>query len=241
MSKLNHAQEGRAPLPTDRPALNGAAIASHTVKRVGIVGANQTGMGIAMQLLDADIPVTVFELDRTSLDRGIALARSGYQAAVLQRRLDCASRDRRMALLSGSINFHHLKDCDLVIEAVSTDIEAKGALFRRLDETVRPGAILMTCSSPSRVDQLAASTRRAGEVLGLHLSCPAQVGETWTLIPGKGNSGQSLATMVALVQHLRKTCVVSGGWAGVGARDSSPQRDSDGADAVSWHVDQAQE
>lgn len=239
MSKLNHAQEGRASVPTDRPALNRPSIASHTVRRVGIVGANQTGMGIAMQLLDADIPVTVFDLGRASVEKGIAMARSGYQGAILQRRLDSASRDRRMALLSGSINFHHLKDCDLVIEAVSTDIEAKGALFRRLDETVKPGAILMTCTSPSRVDQLAGFTRRAGEVLGLHLSCPAQVGETWTLIPGRGNSGQSLATMVALVQHLRKTCVVSGGWASAGAHESSPQRGDD--DAVSWQVDQAQE
>ncbi|MGH8853527.1 MAG: 3-hydroxyacyl-CoA dehydrogenase family protein [Telluria sp.] len=232
MSKVNHeVLDVLAQFAMDRPPVKGLPVTPHTVRRVGIVGANPTGIGIAMSLLDADIPVTVFELERASLDMGIALARSAYQDAVLDGRLTTAGRERRMALLAGSINFHHLKDCDLVIDTVSTDIEVKGKLFRRLDQTVKPSAILVTCTSPAGVDHLAASTRRAGEVLGVHLSSPPHVGETWTLIPGKRSSGQALATVVALVQQLGKACVVSGDW------DSDAGRAE--ADAVPWQVDQA--
>jgi 3-hydroxyacyl-CoA dehydrogenase len=211
MSRLHHeAQAGFALAAVNRPATNALPLMPHGVRRVGIVGANATGIGIAMSLLDADIPVTVFELERASLDKGIATARSAYGAAVAQGRLAAASRERRMGLLAGTINFHHLKDCDLVIEAVSTELGIKAELFRRLDDTVKPGAILVTCSSPASVDHLAACTRRAGEVIGLQLSSPAHVGETWTLNPGKASAGQSLATVLALVQHLGKACAVSG-------------------------------
>ncbi|NNG21730.1 3-hydroxyacyl-CoA dehydrogenase family protein [Telluria aromaticivorans] len=240
MSKANHeVHDSRAPVAVNRAPVHGLSMTPHAVRRVGIVGANRAGIGIAMSLLDADIPVTIFELERASLAQGIAKARSSYQDAVLQGRLAAASGERRMALLAGTIHFHHLKDCDLVIEAVSAEIGTKGKLFRRLDETVKPGAILVTCSSPAEVGQLAACTRRAGEVLGLHLSCPPHVGETWTLVPGKASSGQALATMIALAQHLRKACVVSGRW------DSNVSHETGTSgvdhDAAPWQIDQATE
>ncbi len=233
MSNVQHEmQAGVADAAANRPAMNGLPMAPHTIRRIGIVGANATGMGIAMNLIEADIPVTIFELERTPLDEGIAAARSAYQAAVAQGRLAATARDRRMGLLAATINFHHLKDCDLVIEAVSAEPGSKGELFRRLDHTVKQGAMLVTCTSPAKVEYLAACTRRMGEVLGLHLSRPAHVGETWTLIPGKASAGQSLATMVALAQYLGKACVVSGGWSA----------DADhGGGTRSWRVDHAME
>lgn len=182
MSMINHeVQDGLAP-----PA----------IKRVGILGASTIGVGIAMQLLEADIPVTIFDVERSSLDEGLAVLRHGAP--------DAACRDRRMALLAGTVNFHHLKDCDLVFEAVSTDIEVKEKLFGRLDQVVKPGAILVTCTSANDVDHLAGFTRRRGEVLGLHVPSPPDLGATWTPTPGKGSSIQSLATVTALVQELQQ-------------------------------------
>ena len=240
MNKLNlEVHDGLAAVPVGRSQVNGLSTTPHTVRRVGIVGANTTGIGIAMSLLDADVPVTIFDLERASIGKGIAMARAGYQDAVRHGRLDAGGGERRMALLAGCVNFHHLKDCDLVIEAVPTDSGSKASLFRRLDDTVKPGAILMTCTSPTRIDQLAASTRRAGEVLGLHLSCPPGVGETWTLVPGKGSSGETLATVVALAQHLGKACVVSGSPGGDASHESSTWGVE--GDAVPWQVDQIME
>lgn len=235
MSKVNHElQAALAHVAPSRPANNALPATPQTVGRVGIVGANTLGIGVALRLLEADIPVTVFELDRASLGEGIAMARSAFQDAG-QDGEPATARERRMALLAGTINFHHLKECDLVIEAVSTDFKSKGKLFRRLDETVKPGAILVTGTSPSRVDQLAACTRRAGEVMGLQVSRPAHAGETWTLVPGKASAGQALATVVALVQHLGKACAVSSEL-GSGAGHENGNEDIE-HHATAWQVE----
>ncbi|SFC90089.1 3-hydroxyacyl-CoA dehydrogenase NAD-binding domain-containing protein [Massilia yuzhufengensis] len=237
MSKMNHElQAALAHVAVKQPAAQGLPDAAHTIGRVGIVGANPAGIGIAMSLLDADIPVTVFELTKQVLDVAIAQARSAYHMAVEQGGLAAAARDRRMALLAGSINFHHLKDCDVVIDALATDSGTKARLFRKLDQTARPGAILVSCVSPGAVDRLAASTRRAGEVVGLQLSCPAQVGQTWTLVPGTASAGQALATLIALVQHLGKACVVAGDLGGDASQAGALQRGEEGA--MPWRVDQ---
>lgn len=237
MSKVNHGvPEGLVPVGVNRSPANAPSASLQAVGRVGIVGANAAGIGIAMSLVDADLPVTIFELDRASLRTGIAIARASYADAVLHGKLTAAARERRMALLAGSVNFHHLKDCDLVIDAVSTEMDAKLSLFRRLDETVKPGAILVTCTSPARVDHLAAGTRRAGEVFGLHLPSPAHVGETWTLIPGKASNGQSLATVLALVQHLGKACAVSGNLGSDAGQEGAMPRVEHAA--IPWQVEQ---
>jgi 3-hydroxyacyl-CoA dehydrogenase len=165
-----------------RDALALANAGPRPVGRVGIIGANTMGAGIANKLLEAGIPVTLFDLGRAALDRAMAPVRPA---------------DRRMALLAVTVNFHHLKDCDLIIEAVCTDMAGKEKLFRRLDQTAKPGAILMTLASRGGVDRVAGCTRRSGEVLGLHCTGSADAGGTWELVCGKGTSAQALATAIA--------------------------------------------
>jgi 3-hydroxyacyl-CoA dehydrogenase len=217
--------------------------ANHTprpIGRVGIVGANTMGVGIAMHLLNADIPVTLFELERASLDKGIALARSRYQDSVMSGELAAGQRDRRMALLAGTVNFHHLKDCDLIIDAVCTDMGVKEKLFRRLDEVAKPGAILMTCTSDGDVTRIAGFTKRPADVLGLDVSGPANAMAMWQLVCGTATSAETLATAIALVQKLRGVAAVSDACdRSVLDRRSAAQRLEQ--DAVPWQVDQAME
>lgn len=188
MSNMNDERRGALALANATP---------RTVGRVGIIGANTTGTGIAMNLLDADVPVTLFDLAREPLGQGMALVRSAYQGAVDQGRLTPDQRDRRMALLAGTVYFHHLKDCDLIIEAGST--ADKERLFRGLDQVARPGAVLMAhAAAPGGVDRLARCTRRGGEVLGWQLPGPADAGGACEFVCGKDTSAQALATVIAL-------------------------------------------
>jgi 3-hydroxyacyl-CoA dehydrogenase len=185
-------------------------VSPRPVGRVGIIGANAMSIGVAMSVLNAHIPVTLFDPERASLDGGIALARSGYQNAVRHGELTLDERDRRMALLAGAINFHHLKDCDLIVDATRTDRASKEKLFRRLDQVAKPGAVLMTDASHVGVDHIAGGTRRSGEVLGLRLEGATDTGETWTIVPGKDTSGASLGTVIELARRLHKVAVVCG-------------------------------
>lgn len=172
--------------------------------RVGIIGANPVSVGMAVSLLDADVPVTLFDTERESLDRILALARSGYENAVAAGELGANQRERRIGLLAGTVNFHHLKDCDLIVDAECADKESKESLFRRLDQTAKLGAVLATRASNVNLDHVGACTRRPGDVLGLEVSACPNSGEIWKIVPGKHTSATTLERMAALTRKIDK-------------------------------------
>lgn len=158
------------------------------IGRVGIVGANATGIVIAMGLADAGIPVTLFDAGRAALDKALAHARTGGHGA-------------RMALLATTVNFHHLKDCDLIVDADNGDRAGKEALFRRLDQVARLGAVLATCRPEVGLDAIAGSTRRSGEVIGLLVGQSAPT--VWGVVPTRHTSDDTLDAVSALLQQLQ--------------------------------------
>jgi 3-hydroxyacyl-CoA dehydrogenase len=172
MAKLNHETRG------------GAALA----QRVGIIGANTLGVNLARHFVDAGIPVTVFDFERNSLDSGIAAARSHYQARI--------PRDRRMALLAGTVNLHHLKDCDLILEAGSSELGA--GLFQRLGEFAKPGAVLMTTMRHRDTSYIAGFRKHPGE---------SQAFDTWQFVCRNGATADTLDGALALSREL---CVAAG-------------------------------
>jgi 3-hydroxyacyl-CoA dehydrogenase len=174
------------------------------VGRVGVVGANDISLDIVISLVDADVPVTLFESERDSLDELVALARTGYQAAVSRGELAPHARDRRMALLAGTVNFHHLKDCDLILDTASTGPIETETLFRRLDQVARPDAVLATLAPDVSVDHIARCTRRLRDVLGLNVPRFPSTGEAWKPLPGRDTSEATLNTVIALARKLHE-------------------------------------
>jgi len=171
-------------------------------RRVGILGAGETAMGIAQSLLEADIPVTVFDVARDTLDQATAAARSDYQKAVSAGALTAAQRDRRVALLAATINLHHLKDCDVIVDALHTDAAVKEGLFRRLNEVAKPGAVLMACTAHADATDLGrtvALMRFPENGVGMRLSDGAS---KWELVPANRTSERALATAQWVVQNL---------------------------------------
>lgn len=193
-----------APVRGNGAAGLAAGDAARPVRRVGIMGAGTAGMDIAMQLLEADIPVTVFELARESLDQATASVRSHYQDLFVDGDLAAHQRDRRVALLAGTVNLHHLKDCDVIVDALDVDMGIKGRVLRRLNEVARHDAVLVTCMSNAAVDQVAGLARFPGNVLGLRVLNGESALQTWEFVSGKATSGQALATATALVRNLCK-------------------------------------
>lgn len=169
--------------------------------RVGILGAGDTGMDVARSLLEADIPVTVFELEREALDLATASARSAYQNAVSDGELTASQRDRRVALLAATINLHHLKDCDVIVDTLCASGDVKDGLLRRLKEVARPNAVLMVCTANADVDRTAALMRFPENVVGMRRSDGAGA-EQWELVPAKVTSERALATATWVVQNL---------------------------------------
>lgn len=172
-----------------------------SVGRVGIIGANSIGIGIARGVLNADIPVTVFD-KRDTLDQGLALLRSAYETSVQSGTLAEDKRDRRLALFSATVKFHHLKDCDLIIEVMHIEAEVREKFFRWLDEIGKPSAVLVANVSGASLDRVARFTRRPTDVLGLHFSGPDDLSESPGLVRGRDTSRETYATAAGLLAEI---------------------------------------
>src|SRR6202012_5292945 len=138
------------------------------IAKVGILGAGTMGGGIAMNFLSAGIPVTLLEREQAPLDRGVATIRKNYEATARKGRMTAEQVEKAMALLTPTLSFDDLADCDLVIEAVFELMAIKKEVFTKLDAVVKQGAILASNTSYLDVDEIAAVTKRPEYVIGLH-------------------------------------------------------------------------
>jgi 3-hydroxyacyl-CoA dehydrogenase len=180
------------------------------IASVAVLGAGTMGSGIAMNFLNAGIPVTLLETGQAALDRGVATIRKNYDATVKKGRLTAAKVGERMALLRPTLSFDDLRTADLVIEAVFEEMGVKESVFAKLDQVAKPGAILATNTSTLDVDRIAAATKRPQDVLGMHFFSPANVMKLLEVVRGKATAKDVLATVMDVSKRIRKTAVVSG-------------------------------
>ncbi|MBY0305317.1 MAG: enoyl-CoA hydratase/isomerase family protein [Sphingomonas sp.] len=187
-----------------------ADIALRTIKKVGVIGAGTMGGGISMNFLSAGIPVTIVEMQQEALDRGTGVIRKNYEASAAKGRMKPEQVAMAMGALTPTLNLDDLADCDLVIEAVYENMDVKKELFGKLDKIVKQGAILASNTSYLNVDEIAASTGRPQDVLGMHFFSPANVMKLLEVVRGAKTADDVLATVMALAKTIKKVAVVSG-------------------------------
>ncbi len=180
------------------------------IKAVAVIGAGTMGGGIAMNFLNAGIPVTMLEMKQDALDRGVATIRKNYEAQVKKGKLKQDKLDARMALLTTTLNYADVAQADMVIEAVFEEMGVKEKVFRTLDEVMKPGAILASNTSTLDVNAIAAFTKRPQDVIGTHFFSPANVMKLLEVVRGAKTSKDVLATVMAMGKKIKKTSVVSG-------------------------------
>ncbi len=180
------------------------------IKSIAVIGAGTMGGGIAMNFLNADIPVKILEMKQDALDRGIATIRKNYEAQVKKGKLKQDKYEQRMALLSTTLSYEDLKDADMVIEAVFEEMAVKEKVFKELDRVMKPGAILASNTSTLDINKIAAFTKRPQDVIGTHFFSPANVMKLLEVVRGEKTAKDVLATVMALGKKIKKTSVVSG-------------------------------
>jgi 3-hydroxyacyl-CoA dehydrogenase len=168
------------------------------------------GGGIAMNFANAGIPVTVLEVKPEALEKGIGTIRKNYEASAKKGKLTAAKVQEVMGLIRPTLEYTDLAQADIVIEAVFEDLPVKEQVFRRLDEVMKPGAILATNTSTLDVNKIARFTRRPEDVVGTHFFSPANVMKLLEIIRGERTAKDVLATAMALSKRLKKIGVVSG-------------------------------
>lgn len=186
------------------------AIKPQPVASIGIIGAGTMGGGIAMNFLNAGLPVTIVETSQAALDRGLATIRRNYDSSAKKGRLTAAEVEARMARLTPSLNLSDLAGADLIIEAVFENMAVKQEIFCKLDSIAKRGAVLATNTSYLDINEIAAATTRPEAVLGLHFFSPANVMKLLEVVRGAATSPQTLATAMAVAKQIGKVAVVAG-------------------------------
>jgi 3-hydroxyacyl-CoA dehydrogenase len=191
-----------ADVPSDTP--------QRSIQSIAIIGAGTMGGGIAMNFLNAGMPVKLLEMKQDALDRGIATIRKNYEAQVKKGKLKQDKYEQRMSLLSTTLSYEDLKNADMVIEAVFEEMGVKEKVFKELDRVMKPGAILASNTSTLDVNQIAAFTQRPQDVVGLHFFSPANVMKLLEVVRAAKTGKDVMATVMAVAKKIRKTAVVSG-------------------------------
>ncbi|MDI1284636.1 MAG: 3-hydroxyacyl-CoA dehydrogenase NAD-binding domain-containing protein, partial [Reyranella sp.] len=189
-------------VPSDTP--------QRTIKTGGIIGAGTMGGGIAMNFANAGVPVTMLETSKEALDRGLKTIRTNYENTAKRGGMKAEDVTARMALITPTLDYNDLKDVDLVIEAVFETMEVKEAVFKKLDEVTKPGAILATNTSGLDVNQIATYTKRPGDVIGMHFFSPANVMKLLENVRGKATEKDVIATVMSFSKKIGKIPVLVG-------------------------------
>lgn len=180
------------------------------IGRAGVVGCGTMGGGITMCFANAGIPVTVLEMNREALDKGLGVIRRNYDIQVSRGRMTADEVDRRMALITGTTAYADLGQADVVIEAVYENLDVKKDVFREFDAVMKPGAILASNTSGLDIDAMAGATARPGDVIGLHFFSPANVMRLLEVVRGAETDKTTIATAMQLGRTLGKVAVLSG-------------------------------
>ena len=187
-----------------------ADTAQRAINSVAVIGAGTMGGGIAMNFLNAGIPVKMLEMKQEALDRGLATIAKNYESQVKKGKLKQDKYEQRMSLLTTTLSYDDLSDADMVIEAVFEELGVKEAVFKELDRVMKPGAILASNTSTLDVDKIAAFTKRPEDVVGMHFFSPANVMKLLEVVRGAKTGKDVLATVMAVAKKIRKTAVLSG-------------------------------
>jgi 3-hydroxyacyl-CoA dehydrogenase len=180
------------------------------IRKVGVIGAGTMGGGISMNFLSAGIPVTIVEQQQEALDRGTGVMLKNYQASAAKGKMSAEQVGQAMGLLTPTLSLEDLADCDLIIEAVFENMDVKKDIFGRLDRIAKPGAILASNTSYLDINEIAASTSRPQDVLGLHFFSPANIMKLLEVVRGAKTAPDVLVTAMQLAKKIKKVAVVAG-------------------------------
>jgi 3-hydroxybutyryl-CoA dehydrogenase len=180
------------------------------IAKVGVVGCGLMGHGIAQICAQAGWDVVVVEADQGALDKGLGKIEKQLGRAVEKGKLEQADADAISGRISGSLDYGDLAECDLVVEAISEDLDRKVEMWKQIDGIAKDDAVFATNTSSLSVAEQAAATGRPERFLGLHFFNPAQVMPLLEVVRADGTADDAYEFGVQVGEKLGKTTVAAG-------------------------------
>ncbi len=174
------------------------------IYKAGVVGAGAMGAGIAQVISFSGLPVVLKDTDEARVKKGLDTVRKIYQGRVDKGKMAPSEMEQKVPLVQGTTSWDDFKDCDIVIEAVFENMQAKQDVFREMEKALPETAIMATNTSALSITQIASSVKRSEKVIGLHFFNPAGAMKLVEVIPGLQTSHDTVDDTVAFSESLRK-------------------------------------
>ena len=194
------------------------------INSAAVIGAGTMGGGIAMNFLNAGIPVTLMEQAQDALDRGLSVIRKNYERSLKGGRISAEQLESRMSLITPTIDINELASVDLIIEAVFESMAVKKEVFTNIDAIAKQGCILASNTSYLDINEIAEVTSRPQDVVGLHFFSPANVMPLLEVVRGAKTDLEVVNTAMRLAKTIKKVPVLSRvGWGFIANRVMKPR------------------
>ena len=179
------------------------------VERLAVIGAGPMGGGIAQVAAYRDIPVRMKDIRHEAVAGGLAFARSLFDGAVRRRSLRPREAARRMALITGGIDYAGVGRADVVVEAVVETMAVKEAVLREVESAVGEGAVIASNTSSLSIDGMAAVLNRPERFAGMHFFNPVHRMPLVEVVRGAKTGDDAVETLAALAVRLGKVPVIT--------------------------------
>jgi 3-hydroxybutyryl-CoA dehydrogenase len=179
------------------------------ITRVGVCGCGLMGHGIAQICAEAGWDVVVREIDQAPLDKGLGKIEKQLARAVEKGKADQADADAVRGRITGTLDYSDLAESDLIIEAITEDLDGKLEMWRELDGIVKDDAYFATNTSSLPVAAQADATKRAERFIGLHFFNPAQVMPLLEVVRAEKSGDDAVDLGFEVGEKLGKTTVAA--------------------------------
>lgn len=177
------------------------------IKKVMVIGAGQMGGGIAQVSAQAGFETIQYDINMDLVDKGLALIKKNLGRDVEKGKRTQEDADAILARIKPSISLEDAADCDLVVEAIIENFDIKKKVFEELDRIAPPHAILASNTSSLPITQIAAVTKRPGQVIGMHFMNPVPVMKLVEVIRGLATTDDVYKTIEEASIKMGKTPV----------------------------------
>jgi 3-hydroxybutyryl-CoA dehydrogenase len=177
------------------------------IEKVNILGAGVMGMGIAQALAQQGLEVIVCDLEKPILEKGLERTRQNLESLVKKEKITAEEMSKIISRIKTTTNVEDIAAADLIIEAVSENMEVKKKVFARLDGLCPPNAILASNTSTLSPTEMASATKRPDKVIGMHWLNPAPVMRLIEVVAGAETSEETIQEVMEFSRKVGKTSV----------------------------------
>ena len=177
------------------------------MKKIGVMGTGTMGSGIIQVCAQSGYDVVIRSSKQEYIDAAVAKIGKNLDKLVSKEKITEDDKNATLGRISGGDTFEVLKDCDLIIESSTEDMDKKKELFKQLDEICKADAILATNTSALSITELASVTTKPDRVIGMHFFNPVPAMKLVEVVKGISTSDEVKDAVIATTEALGKTPV----------------------------------